>query len=119
MWTKNNSFCFDTQYMYLYNKHNESQVNISNIKCDGIKDYSDAASSYIINMQLVSSYVKKYVDKHKMEDLSSAKECISNMDNYIFNLISKKMDFLKTSGYTDEEVMNMLSEMGETAATSE
>lgn len=95
------------------------QVNISNIKCDGIKDYSDAASSYIINMQLVSSYVKKYVDKHKMEDLSSAKECISNMDNYIFNLISKKMDFLKTSGYTDEEVMNMLSEMGETAATSE
>lgn len=95
------------------------QVNISRVKCDGIKDYSDAASSYIINMQLVSSYIKKYVDKHKMEDLSSAKECINNMNNYIFNLISKKMDFLKASGYTDEEVMNMLSEMGETPVASE
>mgnify|MGYP002543300308 FL=1 len=99
--------------------HGCYQVNVSRIKCDGIKDYSDAASSYIINMQLVSSYVKKYVDKHKMEDLSSAKECISNMNNYILNLVSKKMEFLKASGYTEEEVMNMLSKMGETAATSE
>lgn len=95
------------------------QVNVSKIKCDGIKDYSDAASSYIINMQLTASYVKKYVDKQKMADLSSAKECIANMNNYVLNLISKKMEFLKASGYTDEEIMNMLSEMGETEATSE
>ena len=41
------------------------------------------------------------------------------MHNYILNLVSKKMEFLKASGYTEEEVMNMLSKMGETAATSE
>lgn len=95
------------------------QVNISRVKCDGIEDYSDAASSYVINMQLVASYVRKYVDKQKIDDLSSAKKCISNMDSYVLNLVSKKMEFLKASGYTDEEVVNMLSEIEEATDASE
>ena len=86
------------------------QVNVSAIKCDGIKDYTDAASYYIINMQQTASYIKKYVDKQKMEDLSSAKECVSNMNNYIINVVSAKMKFLKASGFTDEEIANMLSD---------
>lgn len=97
----------------VYSNLGTYQVNVSRIKCDGVEDYSNAASSYIINMQLTASYVKKYVDKQKMEDLSSAKECIANMDNYVLNLVSKKMEFLKNSGYTDEEVATILSQMGE------
>lgn len=93
------------------------QVKISKIKCKGIKDYSDAASSYIINMQLTASYVKKYVDKQKMADLSSAKDCIAHMNNYIYNLVAKQMEFLKASGFTDDEVANILSEAKESTAS--
>ncbi len=83
-------------------------INVGRVKCDGIKDYTNAATSYIINMQLVASDVMKYIDKQNIKDLSSAKEGISKNESYIFATLSARMEFLKNSGFTDEEIMNIL-----------
>ena len=36
--------------------------NIDSVKCDGIKEYKEAAKNYILNLQSIASSTKKYVD---------------------------------------------------------
>lgn len=88
--------------------------NINSVKCDNIKDYKDSAQNYITNMQLIASSVKKYIDKQNMDDLSDAKACIENSQNYAIIVVGKRLEFLTASGFTDAEAIKILAPESET-----
>ncbi len=88
--------------------------NINTVKCDNIKEYQDAARNYVMNMKLIASSVKKYIDKQNMEDLSDAKAFIEDSQNYAIIVVGKRLKFLTDSGFTDEEAIHILSPESET-----
>lgn len=83
--------------------------SINSVKCDNINEYQDAARNYVMNMKLIASSVKKYIDKQNMDDLSDAKACIENSQNYAIIVVGKRLEFLTDSGFTDEEAINILA----------
>jgi hypothetical protein len=83
--------------------------NIDTVKCDGIKEYKNAAKNYILNMQSIASSTKKYVDKQNMKDLSNAKASMENSQNYAIQVVSARLQFLTASGFSDEEALNMIA----------
>lgn len=83
--------------------------NINTVECDGIKEYKKAAKDYILNMQVIASSTKKYVDKQNIKDLSNAKASMENSQNYAIQVVSARLQFLTASGFSDEEAMNMIA----------
>jgi len=83
--------------------------NIDTVKCDGIKEYKNAAKDYILNMQSIASSTKKYVDKQNIKDLSNAKASMENSQNYAIIVVSARLQFLTASGFSDEEAMKMIA----------
>ena len=83
--------------------------NIDSVKCDGIKEYKKAAKDYILNMQSIASSTKKYVDKQKIQDLSDAKAGIENSTNYAILVVGARLEFLTSSGFSDDEAMQIIA----------
>lgn len=83
--------------------------NINTVECDGIKEYKSAAKDYILNMQVIASSTKKYVDKQNIKDLSNAKASMENSQNYAIQVVSARLQFLTASGFSDEEAMSMIA----------
>lgn len=83
--------------------------NINTVECDGVKEYKKAAKDYILNMQVIASSTKKYVDKQNIKDLSNAKASMENSQNYAIQVVSARLQFLTASGFSDEEAMNMIA----------
>ena len=89
--------------------------NIDSVKCDGVKEYKEAAKNYILNMQSIASSTKKYVDKQKIQDLSDAKAGIENSTNYAILVVGARLEFLTASGFSDDEAMQIIAPESEAA----
>ena len=83
--------------------------NIDSVKCDGIKEYKEAAKNYILNLQSIASSTKKYVDKQNIQDLSDAKAGMENSTNYAILVVGARLGFLTASGFSDEEAMQIIA----------
>ena len=83
--------------------------NIDSVKCDGIKEYKEAAKNYVLNMQSIASSTKKYVDKQNIQDLSDAKAGMENSTNYAILVVGARLGFLTASGFSDEEAMQIIA----------
>ena len=83
--------------------------NIDSVKCDGIKEYKEAAKNYILNLQSIASSTKKYVDKQNIQDLSDAKAGMENSTNYAILVVGARLGFLTASGLSDEEAMQIIA----------
>ena len=89
--------------------------NIDSVKCDGVKEYKEAAKNYILNLQSIASSTKKYVDKQKIQDLSDAKAGIENSTNYAILVVGARLEFLTASGFSDDEAMQIIAPESEAA----
>ena len=72
-------------------------------------DLKKAAKDYILNMQSIASSTKKYVDKQKIQDLSDAKAGIENSTNYAILVVGARLEFLTSSGFSDDEAMQIIA----------
>jgi len=90
--------------------------NIDNVNCDGIDEYKKAAKFYILNMQGIASSIEKYADKQIVQDLSDAKACMTDSQNYALLVADERLKFLTVSGYSDDEAMKIISPESESSS---
>lgn len=90
--------------------------NIDNVNCDGIDEYKRAAKFYILNMLGIASSIEKYVDKQNIQDLSDAKACMTDSQNYALLVANERLKYLTASGYSDDEAMKIISPESESSS---
>lgn len=76
---------------------------------EGSFDYVTGALNYIVNGQTIASNLKKYIDKEEMKYLSSAKESMENTQAHILNVVTLRMKYLSSQGFTDDEVLTLIT----------
>lgn len=84
-----------SQFSKLRNEENES--------------YIDAAVSHVLNGQQVANGIFKYLDKEELKYLSEAKSALENTGITSLSVISERTNYLSSQGFSDEEVMDILS----------
>lgn len=77
-------------------------------KEDIADDYVDAAQNYIVNAQLIASGIRDYIDTNEMSYLSDANGRIDSVTSYLINIVSARMDYLSASGFSEEEISEIL-----------
>lgn len=96
----------------LAKKAKESQLSffrgLTSLQNDYNKDYLEACEMYVSNGRELANYLIKYLDKEKIKDLSSAKECLENMDAYTLSVVTQRMTYLSNCGISDEEITEIL-----------
>lgn len=71
---------------------------------DGAKSYIQSSTQYVIQVQILSDSVIKYIDKAETKNLSAVKSNIEQCSELIAVVAQNRGVFLSTNGFTDEEI---------------
>lgn len=72
------------------------------------KEYVDIAGDYVLNAFGIANNIKDYIDTNEMQYLSNAQTSIDSAETYAINLVAARMDYLSTSGFSNEEISQIL-----------
>lgn len=84
-------------------------IEVSKLDNEENKAYVDAAVNHIINGQLISSNIVKYLDKEELKYLSEAKSALENTGVSAISVVSERTNYLSSQGFNDEEITDILS----------
>lgn len=71
---------------------------------EGAKSYIQSSTQYVIQVQILSDSVVKYIDKAETKNLSAVKSNIEQCTNLIAVVAQNRGVFLSINGFTDEEI---------------
>jgi len=84
--------------------------NLSKLQDKNNKEYISACQNYVINAKSIADNLMKYLDKQELKYLSEAKDQINLASSYAVKVVSARMEYLISQGFTDEEVSEILAD---------
>lgn len=82
---------------------------LSDLDTEENKDYVEAAEYHVINGQTIAENLMKYLDKQEMKYLSETKSALENSSACALSVVTKRMEYLSSQGFSDEEINKILS----------
>lgn len=73
------------------------------------KEYVSISRDYVLNAFGIANNIKEYLDTNEMKYLSSAENSIELAQSYAFDVVAARMDYLSASGFSEEEISDILS----------
>lgn len=70
--------------------------------------YVRAGEEYSTNVGLIAESLVKYIDKNEIKYLSKAQEYSERTGDFKLNVINSRMQFLQDSGFTQDEIDNII-----------
>lgn len=83
--------------------------SIGGVRDKGNRDYVSAVQHYIVNGQTLCEKLKSYLDGGSLADLTEAKNCLSASQEYYDNVLSARLEYLSSQGFTDDEIEGIVN----------
>lgn len=77
---------------------------LSAVKGDGIEDYKQSASLYLYTMGDVADKAMEYLDDPITSKLSKFQDATSTVQNYLYDVVAKRLAFLSDAGLSADEI---------------
>ena len=78
---------------------------------EGAKSYINSSTQYVLQVQILSKSVIKYIDKSNTKNLSDVKSNIEQCTELATIVAQNRGVFLKTNGFTDEEIQELIEQI--------